>query len=825
MSAWLALALLAASCQFSLPQLRPAPTFEPTASEAPVQRQPLAMVTFEVQLPQNTPLGEPVFLSMLDETTGLALNVTRHAMQASDDYHYEVSLPFPVGSIIKYRYSRQATYTADEHTSIKRPVRYRMYSVQGPGRVRDVISAWSDTAMSGPTGRIMGTAIDAKTSESIPNLLILAGGFQALTAADGSFLLEGLPPGTHNLVAYAMDGSYQTFQQGAVVAAESTTPAPLQLKRSKMVNLVFNVSVPQATMPGVPIRMAGNLLQLGNTFADLAGGVSTLASRMPILTPLPEGGYSLAISLPAGSHITYKYSLGDGFWNAEHTAGGGFLLRNLVVPEQPEVIEDQVESWGEGEKGPLLFDLRVPSETPETDLISIQFNPYGWTEPLPMWSLGEGHWVYLLYSPLSFFEKIGYRYCRNDQCGSADDLQTPGPDSFGRIQTIETGHQTINDMVEGWIWLGADLPQVSFSATNVRPREDDFMAGVEFQPAYHPSWNSRLPVAYKHLQTLGANWVVLSPTWTYTRQSAPMLEIVTGQDPLWTDVSESLERAQAFGFNAAIFPTHRFPINPDEWWSGAPRNFAWWVAWFERYRSFVLHHADLAEIRDVQALILGGETVSPALPGGVLWDGSPSGVPLDAEIRWRALLDEVRQRYTGQLIWALPFGPLVKTPPAFIDSLDLVYLLWSAPLTDDPAAAEQTLQERVAALLDAELQTFQAHSRKPLILGVAYPSADGALTGCLPDPLAIVVETCLPLDLLSRPNPDIASVEVDLEEQARAYQALLLAINERHWISGFISRGYYPPAALQDKSSSINGKPAEAILQEWFPRLLGNPSP
>jgi hypothetical protein len=194
-------------------------------------------------------------------------------------------------------------------------------------------------------------------------------------------------------------------------------------------------------------------------------------------------------------------------------------------------------------------------------------------------------------------------------------------------------------------------------------------------------------------------------------------------------------------------------------------------------------------------------------------------------MRWRDLLEEVRQVYDGTLIWAMPYGPLVESPPPFLDSVDQVYLLWSAALSDDAEVGVKALQARAASLLDTEVGPFHAQLEKPLILGVSYPSADGALTGCLPDPQAIVVEACLPFDLLSRPSADVSSIRVDLEEQALGYRALLLAVNERDWISGFISRGYYLPADLQDKSVSIHGKPAEALLREWYPRLLSAPTP
>jgi hypothetical protein len=66
---------------------------------------------------------------------------------------------------------------------------------------------------------------------------------------------------------------------------------------------------------------------------------------------------------------------------------------------------------------------------------------------------------------------------------------------------------------------------------------------------------------------------------------------------------------------------------------------------------------------------------------------------------------------------------------------------------------------------------------------------------------------------------------LDLEEQAMAYFALAGAINEQDWIGGLISRGYYPPVILQDKSTSIHGKPAADILEFWYPRFLGKEVP
>ena len=85
-----------------------------------------------------------------------------------------------------------------------------MYRVDGPATVDDIVGRWTDTPFTWPSGRISGKVTDVVSGNPVPNLLVTAGGAQAYTASDGSYLIEGLPAGTQNLLAYALDGSYLT---------------------------------------------------------------------------------------------------------------------------------------------------------------------------------------------------------------------------------------------------------------------------------------------------------------------------------------------------------------------------------------------------------------------------------------------------------------------------------------------------------------------------------------------------------------------------------------------------------------------------------------
>jgi hypothetical protein len=798
-------------------------TLDQPASSTPKQAAatplPEAEVTFAVSIPPGTSPDDSVTINILDEVSGLALNSLTYPMDVGKDGSYNTTLNFPVGSVIKYRYSRHTpNATLQEHTSDGRPVRYRLYYVQGPGVLEDVVSRWTDTNFKGQSGRITGQVLNAQTGQPVPGLLVTAGGAQSLTGSDGSYLLEGLPPGTHNLVAYALDGAYNTFQQGALVAADSTTPAELRLTPARYATVTFDVTTPAGTIPAVPIRIAGNLYQLGNTYADLSGGVSTLSTRMPALNLVSDGKYSLTLSLPVGADIQYTYTIGDGFWNTELTSTGEGHLRQLIVPGSDTTIQDSIESWRTENATPVTLDVTVPAGTPSTDYVSIQFNPlFGWTEPIPMWRIGENRWAYVLNGPTQIIDKISYRFCRNNQCDSADDASTMGPMSPGYPVEPAMLNATTKKQVSAWAWFSPDAAQALPEQYPVTPYGNGFISGIEYQPYYHPSWTPLNQQILNDVQKTGANWVVLTPTWTYTRLNPPVIEPVAGSDPLWLDSTETISQTLHRGLNVAIFPTPQFPGDTNQWWAAAERDFPWWVSWFERYRNFLLNHADLAAQEGAQSLIIGGDWIFPALPGGTLADGTPSGVPADAETRWRSLIDEIRSRYNGKLFWALSSSQAQGSPPPFLDAVDGLDVQFSPSLTSSTEPTTDEMYFEAARLLDEGLLPLQTQTGLPVILAAAYPSADGAATACLKLPSQ---ENCLDWQALSRPNPDIGEIAIDLQEQADIYSALLRAVNERPWITGFVSTGYYPPAILQDKSLSIHGKPAENVLSYWYPQLL-----
>ena len=817
----LILALTSQACAISLLDI-PFPgsgkPTQPSSSGSAPTPLPRAEVKITVQLPEPLQPGEILALSVLDEVTGLALNNVDYQMDQVDGITYSATFPIPDQAVIKYRYVRRGGSRIMEDTNSDASIRYRLIYVNGNTEIVDTVNSWNDKPVNTLSGSIAGTVLNMDTGAPLAEIMVTAGGVQTLTDSAGRFALTGLRGGSHNLVAYALDGMYQTFQQGAKVEGDKGTPVEIKMKPAQLVNVIFTVSVPQNTQRGVPLRIAGNLLQFGNTFADLRGGLSTVADRMPVMTQLDDGRYSVSLFLPAGAHLAYKYTFGDGFWNSEFNTAGQYVIRNLVIPAQNTNIDDSVQSWQAGPNAPILFEVDVPQDTPIGDAIYIQFNPFSWTEPIPMWKVGNNRWAYKLYGPLNILGTFTYRYCRNAQCGSADDVSSAGEKAHGKNITPTLTAQDILDTVNQWAW--AQPKNASLVQTNIPARGTGFVAGVEFQRHYDPAMHIFTPDAFQNIHALGGNWVFLAPSWTYINNNPVVFTQQPGIDPFTKDTIESVASARVLNMNVALFPQPCFEIDANEFWKSAPRNSAWWDNWFNHYRAFAVNFADMATKADAQTVILGGDWIAPALPNGKLADGNPSGVPADAEARWLAIVAEVRQHYAGLVLFALPYTNTDVQPPInLLKSTDGIYLLWFAKLSDSASAPNKAdMTAEVGRLLDQNIFPVQTQANKPIIIGLSYPSSTSSATGCIPNPSG----GCLDWSALNQPKADISTVSLDMQQQFDIYDSVLNAINARSWVSGIVSRGYFPPVALQDKSASVHGKPAADLLWYWFPRLLGN---
>lgn len=385
-------------------------------------------ITFNALAPENTAADAQIRLAVVDILSGLEFNTQYFPMESQGERSHSVTLSAPRGSLLLYRYIQQASEALPEASASGAPILYRLYLVDGPGHVsHDIIAAWSGTAVNLPTGQVSGTVVSVE-GQPLAGISLSASGLHTQTNAAGQYVLNGLPRGLHTITAYSEEGSFLPFQQGALVAEGTDTPANITLIESQQVDVTISVSPPADMVPGVPLYVLGNLPQF---------------SQAGPLSLGPDGLYTLNLQLPAGLDIRYKYTLGDGFWNAEHVPDGNFVLRQLILPEGENFFryQDWISNWTSGASQPIWFDLQAP----KTGGAYIQFKLVDWAPPIPMWSLGAGHFAYKLYSPTNFAEALSYHYCLDSLC-----LRPEAGAETRLVSGNQDYVQMIEDQVEAW---------------------------------------------------------------------------------------------------------------------------------------------------------------------------------------------------------------------------------------------------------------------------------------------------------------------------------------------------------------------------------------
>lgn len=740
--------------------------------------QPQADVRFTAKLIQPLPEGAKLTLEILDDVTGIYFNSKRLEMVKESPDTYSLAIPLPVSSEVKYRYVAELSGSLYEFSTKHEQVRFRIARINGIESISDIVPAWIDKPYSGPTGWVTGKLLDEASNAPIPNLMVEVGGMQTFTASDGSFFLNGLVPGIHNLVVYSMDGAYETFQQGAQIAENANTPVNVVLKKRATTDVTFEVAVPIRYDDTQPVRFVSNLLPLGNAYADLSAGSAGNAVDYPIMKKTSLNKYSIKLELPVGFYLKYKYSLGDGFWNAELDSEGGFLIRDGLISEGI-VIKDRVSTFTARGTKPIKIIVTAPNWTPAQESVFIQFNPFGWMEPLPMTPSGKNQWQFTLYSPLQYFDSIEYRYCRNGMCTSASE-DTPTQ----RNVVLGTESAVIQDTISGWANLYAEaIETTDFLKLESIPTRPDFIVGTEFVPGKVQGWRSSVDDGLDFSATMGGNWVILTPTWT-AADDPFFLTIVPSpaNDLLWTELITLTNHVMMSNQQTIFFPMLNYTQPPDVYWSNVPGSAEWSISWNEQYARFLNHNAEIAQLIGAEGFVVGDPVV---LTNTDFYKGQRE-VQSDL-VDWPLLIKGIRERFAGKIIGVVILDDEGALVPDWISSVDMLYVLYTPKVEKN--WSERLIKDLVETSLKDNLVSLQQQFDKPILIGVTIDSKDTEL-------------------------------KQGLELQAVIYNAVILSTAPQPWANGIISRGYNPYVELHNTEPTIYKKPASEILWFWFHYLL-----
>ena len=526
---------------------------------------------------------------------------------------------------------------------------------------------------------------------------------------------------------------------------------------------------------------------------------------MPALSQQEDGTYTLSLQLYKETHLCYKFTLGDGYWNAEQQSKGGFRIRQLIVPDHDITVTLQIDSWRTADVGPVTFKISIPLETAPNDEKFIHFKTDEWTFPIPLWPLGGGDYLYILFSPLNTSQSVSYRFCRAQDCENARNADAVSSEL--EVQPSESSQTEMATLSTWENWQTTDQTTRT-DADNILVKADDFTTSIELSPQMNTTWLTYAPQGISKADEIGTENVIFSPQW-FTQSNSARLYPEIGITPFYQYLSNLLISDQSLGLSTSLYPQ----IDPTDelctWRGSQSHSTAWWQEWFISYEQFILNYAKIAQDNHVEALIIGGTATLPTFSNGIYPDGSITDVPETADETWQNLMASIREIYSGSLIWATNIHTKADPLPDFIDSFDGIYVSIDSPLTVNLNPSKEDIASGFSDIIDYHIYELYRSTEKPITLALAYPSVNGSVNGC-----SLLNEACYNDSLFL--IDEISSFSVDLDEQALIYDSILPIIASREWITGISIRGYLPTVVLLDGSSSIYGKPAMNVIQQWF---------
>ncbi len=727
------------------------------------------------------------------------------------DSYYKATIRASIGTTIHYQYRIDKKLI--ELAPNNQQAFFRSFSVNGFDEIQDVVSAWEGCNFETETGSISGQIyLDGSPTYG---LWIQTAGLFTTTHADGTFELPDTPVGQYHLIVTHPDGRIKPYQQLVRVDPRKVTDVNLNLISNKLVDVTFIVTAPtQSQDSDLSIKLVSNQPAFGGYIIASPSNTFYSSTPLPELIHQDQNIYYISMRLYSGTDFRYYYTQGDEQWNTEVDKSHKHQIRHIFVPDGNLTINDSIISFIEPELSPIHFRIKTPENTPLTDKISLQLKQTNWTPPVTMNRVSDYVWEFALTSGYDPQVPLHYRFCRNGQCGTAGEETTEGIESDDYSLDPTTKERTVNHVINEWKWLpiSDQTARLTVSSSIQEKDRNDYWSGMEWSSCMDSSWRNFIPLAIDRSFSYSPNWITIRPGFSIDPDPYQTI-LDVNQTYLLDQVKNTLVQYEGkIKPSIAIFPTPILAHPIEEWLKTNNDDPDGWRQWSELYQRSILDTASYAELNDFDAIIVGGEWIVPFLPP----DSDPSLqisiAPSDADTYWVNLISEIRKVFNGKIVFALPAEINYTDPPVFLDKTDSIYSILT-----HPEQYSDNLKVYLTSILDSRVKVLQETYHKPIIIGINYPSipqippqANGAMQGPCQKPYG------------SEWSSLAMTFPVDLQAQVNYYSILLYLINERDWVQGFVSQGYFPVVDTLDFSSSIGGKPAGSLIQFWNQSIFPN---
>lgn len=294
------------------------------------------------------------------------------------------------------------------------------------------------------------------------------------------------------------------------------------------------------------------------------------------------------------------------------------------------------------------------------------------------------------------------------------------------------------------------------------------------------------------LYETGINWMCLAVACYQKTAHSTEIEFDFGKSSSDRDIMAAVERAHSHKVKVCLKPM----VNCKDGVWRAYINFAdsdfegedpYWDAWFKSYGDFMKYYAELAEETGCEMLCIGCEMCGTERK----------------EKHWRKLIAELRQIYSGELIYNTNHGH--EDDVKWFDAVDYVGTSAYFPVAKAIGATSEMMQEEWQRVCQEMQKIHEKWQKKIVFMEIGCRSASGC--------------AAMPWDFIHKELPH------DEEEQANFYDSCLQVFAEKEWFGGVFwwdwSTKIYDTreAAEQDNGFNIHLKKAEEVLKQWHAKL------
>src|SRR3989344_2555979 len=321
--------------------------------------------------------------------------------------------------------------------------------------------------------------------------------------------------------------------------------------------------------------------------------------------------------------------------------------------------------------------------------------------------------------------------------------------------------------------------------------------------------------AMDEIKALGGNWIDLVPVWfiepdykgnnlrpIYSEEfkgSTGWVSSTIKDDDLKTLIDEAHKRDLKVYLCPHLAPEnwgpdikgkgHIMPSNPDKF--------------FENYKNFLNHYAELAEETKAEMLCVGNEL-------DTLTQEDISTTPyFDKTSKWREVIKSAREKYNGLLTYSVACIDERRCGPELIkfwDALDVIGWEWYTPIAKSEEDSITEMKQNAERIVDTKMKDLSEKFNKPIALTeIGWEAYKGACT---------------------KTYGVSSGKGGDRIEQTRCTEAVLQAIEDKDFIKGMHVWSYtasLPNDLLSyiwtDSTNEVNLSITEKEFFKWFNKI------